>query len=322
MVNGQCLTPSAINRYLRCPLQFYYTYVHDLREPDDNDDDTIDNRIFGNIFHEAARIIYSRLMEKSHQILASDLRQLLNSGVDIERAVDQAIRQELFHLDVVGEASKLCSNTPTPDLSGLQLINREVIIHYLRQLLTIDLRLAPFTIIGLETDVTMPLTTQHLTTVIGGRIDRLDFIVKGGQEQIRVIDYKTGSHVPAPLPGVEAIFQQEQLKNHSDYYLQTFLYSIIVAQQSSTVNDQCSMFNVQCSTVSPALLFIQHAGADDYDPILKFGKECIDDVAPYADKFMSLLTQVIDEMFNPAMPFVPTADRTRCRNCPYRLLCQ
>ena len=39
----------------------------------------------------------------------------------------------------------------------------------------------------------MPLTTRHLTTTIGGRIDRLDRIVRDGQEQIRVIDYKTGN---------------------------------------------------------------------------------------------------------------------------------
>ena len=323
--NGQCLTPSAVNRYLRCPLQFYYTYVHNLREPDETDDDTIDNRIFGNIFHEAARIIYSRLMEKSHQILASDLEQMLRKKIDIEIAVDQAIRQELFHL----ESGK------TPDLSGLQLINREVIIHYLRQLLTIDLRLAPFTIIGLETDVTMPITiggdTKPLTLTIGGRIDRLDRIVNNNGEQIRVTDYKTGSNMPTPLSGVEAIFQQDQLKNHSDYYLQTFLYSIIVSTvntqcsmfngQCSPVNVQCSMFNGQCSTVSPALLFIQHAGADDYNPILKFGKDYINDVTPYANQFMSLLKQVIGEIFEPDVPFLPTQDRTRCTNCPFRLLC-
>ena len=337
------LTPSAINRYQRCPLQFYYTYVHDLREPDDTDDDTIDNRIFGNIFHEAARIVYTRLMEKSRRIVASDLEQLLRKKVDIEMAVDEAIRQELFHLD----------SGRTPDLSGLQLINREVIIHYLRQLLAIDMRLAPFTIIGLETDVTMPLTIkgdlqsyaggdlQSPTLNIGGRIDRLDCIVKDGREQLRVIDYKTGSRVPSPLSGVEAIFQQDQLKNHNDYYLQTFLYSIIVAQQTSNLSaggdlqspttsaggdlqspTTTSNLTSQFPTVAPALLFIQHAGADDYNPVLKFGKEHINDVAPYAEQFMSLLTPLIGEIFDAATPFHPTADRTRCTNCPFRLLCQ
>ena len=302
------LTPTAVNRYLRCPLQFYYTYIHDLREPDETDDDTIDNRIFGNIFHEAARIIYTRLMEKSHQILADDLEQLLRKRVDIERAVDQAIRQELFHLPPSGTDARVSM----PDLSGLQIINREVIIHYLRRLLAIDQQLAPFTIEGLEIDVAIPLTIGRDLLSIGGRIDRLDRIVKDGHEQIRVIDYKTGSHVPTPLPSVEAIFDQEQLKNHSDYYLQTFLYSIIVSRNSSSSG----------IPVAPALLFIQHAGADDYDPVLKFGKQSIDNVLPHSETFMALLTQTINEMFDPAVAFTPTTDRSRCTNCPYRLLCQ
>ena len=298
------LTPTAINRYLRCPLLFYYTYVHDLREPDVTDDDTIDNRLFGNIFHEAARIVYTQLMEKNPQVTAPDIDLMLRKRVDIEMAVDQAIRQELFRL-----------STPTsqpdhmPDLSGLQIINRAVIIHYLRQLLSIDRKIAPFTIEGLEADVAMPLQTASMQTIVGGRIDRLDRIVKDGREQIRVIDYKTGSHVPTPLAGVEAIFEQEQLKNHSDYYLQTFLYSIIVGRGHKG------------TAVSPALLFIQHSGADDYSPVLKFGKEYIADVAPYEETFMEQLTETVDEMFATDTPFMPTTDRTRCTNCPYHMLC-
>jgi len=314
------LTPTAINRYLRCPLMFYYTYLHNLREPDTTDDDTIDNRLFGNIFHEAARIIYSRLMEKSHQILVPDIDRLLNQRVDVEMAVDAAIRQELFRLDTGGSGG---APKPMPELSGLQIINREVIIHYLRRLLAIDRRLAPFSIIGLETDVAMPFTvgdgsgTPAFTTVIGGRIDRLDSIVKDGREQIRVIDYKTGSRVPTPLGGVEAIFDQSQLKNHSDYYLQTFLYGIIVQQ---TMNQERGIIS-SAPSVAPALLFIQHTAADDYSPVLKFGKEYINDVAPHAQTFMEHLTALVDEIFSPDTPFLPTQDRSRCINCPYRLLC-
>ncbi len=332
------LTPTAINRYQRCPLMFYYTYVHDLREPDTNDDDTIDNRIFGNIFHEAARIVYSRLMEKSRLIIASNIDHLLHQRIDIDRAVDEAIRKELFHLeDTEADASShggahtaQRSQSPTlhPDLSGLQIINREVIIHYLRQLLTIDRQLAPFTIIGLETDVAMPLETENIKTIVGGRIDRLDMITTDKGERIRVIDYKTGSRVPTPLSGPDAIFQQEQLDNHSDYYLQTFLYSIIVAEDASAQRvpyteplAQSAQPATPTTAVSPALLFIQHAGVKDYNPVLKFGKENIDDVAPYAPLFMHLLMETVDEMFSPDVPFIPTSDRNRCRSCPYRMLC-
>ena len=191
------LSPTAINTYMRCPLRYYYKYECELLEPEVEDDDTIDNRMFGNIFHKASQIVYERLMQKSRQILKSDIEQLLKNRVEIEQAVDMAMKEELG---------------TTQDLSGLQIINRAVIIRYLRQLLEIDHRVAPFSIIGLECKVRGTIQTRHITTAIGGVIDRLDRIVKDGQERIRVIDYKTGSYQAKPLANVEAIFQQENLR--------------------------------------------------------------------------------------------------------------
>lgn len=292
------LSPTAINTYLRCPLRYYYKYECELTEPEDDIEESIDNRSFGNIFHEASQIIYERLMAKSHQILKSDIAELLKKRVDIERAVDEAMQKELN-----------VSDLKQASLNGLQLINREVLIHYLRQLLTIDLDLAPFNIVGLETDVKGTLQTSYINTTIGGRIDRLDCIVKDGQERIRVIDYKTGSKASRPLADVDAIFSQENIANHSDYYLQTFLYASLVKQRYP--NKQ----------VSPALLFIQHSGGEGYDPTLLFGKEPITDVAPSIPRFMELLRATVDDMFNPSIPYQPTADTDRCATCPYKLLC-
>ena len=140
------LSPTAITKYMRCPLQFYYLYVADIQQPDTPDDEQeLDNRIFGTVFHEAADIIYHQLPKYIEKPL---LEHLLKSKVEIERAVDEA-----FHRVI-----------PYAPKRGLHLINREVIIHYLRQLISIDLRLAPFTILGLECDVFRPLSplTSHL----------------------------------------------------------------------------------------------------------------------------------------------------------------
>ena len=307
------LTPTAINRYQRCPLQFYYRYVCDLVEPDETEDDTIDNRIFGNIFHEASRLVYSRLMEKSHEILKEDIDALLRTKTEIEMAVDQAFQQELFHQPADGGPESL--RRYIGGMNGLQLINREVIIHYLRQLLQLDRRLAPFTILGLECDVVSrmrvaPSDEESFTTTIGGRIDRLDQVTDGnGEQRIRVVDYKTGFSRSQPLADVDAIFSQDSLAQHSDYYLQTFLYACLVRSEHKDI------------PVSPALLFIQQAGGDDYDPTLCFGKNPINDVADSSRRFGELLKETVNEMFSADVPFTPTDDRDRCRFCPYRNLC-
>lgn len=50
------LTPTFLNTYLRCEKQFYYKYVEGLIEPDEIDEDEVDNKVFGNIFHRAAEL--------------------------------------------------------------------------------------------------------------------------------------------------------------------------------------------------------------------------------------------------------------------------
>ena len=287
----QVLSPSAINRYMRCQLQFYYHYVAGIKEPDLPDDEQeLDNRIFGNIFHEAADLIYHQLPRHIDRQL---LDHLLRSKIEIERAVDEAFHREMPHLPA----------------SGLHLINREVIIHYLRQLLEIDRRLAPFTILGLECDVYRPLSPRadhFMPSRIGGRIDRLDLM---NDDTVRVVDYKTGSRRLKPLPDVEAIFLPENIHEHSDYYLQTFVYADIVSRTEQR-------------PVVPALLFIQHAGAEGYDPVLKFGREPISDIADHSARFTQLLEQTVSDMFSPALPFTPTTDLRVCRTCPYAPFCR
>ena len=257
----------------------------------------IDNRLFGNIFHKAAQVIYTPFI--SNTVTSTMLDELLKEEVTIERAVDEAIKQEFFKIT---DPSR-----PLPPLDGLQLINREVIIKYIRLLLEVDRRFTPFRIIDLEKWV----YTEIGGMKVGGIIDRLDSIYnpETGEDHIRVIDYKTGSRHIKPLPDVASIFTSEAIKDHSDYFLQTFLYAHIVRSKSS-------------DSVSPCLMFIQHAGGKDYDPTLGIGREPVADIATYSDEFISLFQNLLAEIFNPQLSFTPTDDRKRCETCPFASLCR
>ena len=292
------LTPTAINAYRRCQLNFFYRYGCGLREPD-KEDVQIDDRIFGIVFHAASQYLYQQLMQQSQIIEKAQLKQVLDSKVAIEMAVDRAFHEQISN----------------KEYSGLQLINREVIIHYVRQLLQLDLQLAPFTILNLEYEVFQDFTIHQgnntWQTTVGGTIDRLDSVAYDQQERIRVIDYKTGGGKLKTLPGVESIFSTSDA--HNAYYLQTLLYSSIVR------NDR--RLNDDALPVSPALLFIQHSAEEDYDPTLFFGHDRIIDVQPYISQFDELLHACVDEMFNPDIPFQPASDPMSCRNCPFLQLC-
>lgn len=68
------ISPSAINVYIRCPLAFFYQYVARIKEPD-CEDDTVDNRMFGNIFHKAAQFIYEDVTSRHATVEKTQLQK-------------------------------------------------------------------------------------------------------------------------------------------------------------------------------------------------------------------------------------------------------
>ena len=309
-LNGQptqpLLTPTAVNRYLRCPLQFYYYHIVGIKEATNNENDEIDNRTFGDIFHLASQRIYQFMMSNGTTITQADIDHVLHHPEIVERYVDRAIARHLF--DITDES-------PLPQLNGLQIINRQVIIHYLRQLLTIDRSLAPFTILGLELPVrqTVSLGSQRLE--IGGTVDRIDLVDIGQQsERIRVVDYKTGKAPSQKVHELANVFDPACIKGmHADYHLQAMLYSLIVSKSPRNNPDGLA--------VSPALLFIQRTQGDNYDPTLTIGNDKVSNIEDYRIEFEQYIEKILMEIFNADQPFEPTEIKDHCETCPYRQLC-
>ena len=312
------LTPTALSNYLRCPLRFFYRYVCDIKEPDDSEDGKIDNRVFGNVFHRAAQLMYEQLLPHG-EITADDIDRLLlrrQSAELLQRIISQAVAEELFHLPE--------GTTQHPPLNGMQLISTQVVETYLRQLLRIDRELTPFSVICHEKDVSRSFTINGRTITLGGRIDRIDQV----GDTLRIVDYKTGGSQQRPLQSLDEVFDPANVRTkHSDYYLQAMFYSRIV-QCAALVNNGQRItdhhpltINHQPLKVSPALLFIQHAGQKDYSPVLSIGGQPVSDIAVCGDTFDDLLRQLLTEILDPATSFQPTSDQQRCLTCPYRALC-
>ena len=303
------ISPTALNRYIRCQLNFYYNMILGIKEPDMDDEGMMDGRTFGNIFHYSAELIYRSLKESSPIIHKSDLKEMRNHPATIERMVDKAFKRELFKNE--SEAFK-------PEYNGIQLINRSVIISFLKQLLSIDEQLAPFEIKGLEQpikeEIAFPTANGERKIFVKGNIDRLDQMTSDGVARIRVVDYKTGNIPSMKTNSIEDIFSGINLtKNHSGYHLQAMLYSLLVHDSKEV--------NPKQLPVTPSLLYIQHTQGENADPTLSLGKCRITDIEEYKEEFMAKLKELLSEIFNPETAFVPTDDRDRCKSCPYHPLC-
>ena len=295
------LSPTAINTYIRCQLRFYYRYLQRIKEPE-NDDNEMNNAFFGSIFHRVAELFYEPYYKNKQLIQKEDIDRALKNKALIDACVEQAFREILF---------KVSKNTHV-EYNGLQLINRQVIKDYFIKQLKIDQQLCPFRIRGLEKSVYEDFDIKGTRIVkIGGSIDRLDELERPGKQPvIRVVDYKTGTNNSTNVKSLEEVFTDENLKNHTDYYLQAMLYSLIVRDQSK-----------ENLPVSPALVFIQKQGTDNADCTLRINKEPIEDIATYSDEYREGLINVVSDIFNPELTLQPTEDINRCASCPYKALC-
>ena len=314
------LSPTSINNYLNCNLRFYFREIAGIKEPDD-DTQKIGGRTFGNIYHRAAQLIYLSMTSNEnlyddgsgHTIIKNpyivskeQIEHFLNSTGAIERYVDIAFNEELFHEK---------DNTVTPTLNGLQIINRKVIIQYMRTMLEKDRESAPFKIIGLEVEIKHRVTiTPSQTICTKGIIDRLDIVTIGGKEKIRVVDYKTGRMHLEKISTLDEVFiSGEKRKQLSDYYFQTMLYATIVRSSSQ--------YNPNDLPTLPALLFIQGLNTEGYSPVLKINNKEINDIDVYTTQFYNMAEALLREIYSVEKPFLPTGSNSKCEHCPYKQIC-
>ncbi|NDV64338.1 PD-(D/E)XK nuclease family protein [Bacteroides sp. 224] len=294
------LSPSALNAYLNCTLRFYYKYVARLKEPNEVNTE-IDSSTFGIIFHDAVERIYKKLTEKNKQIIKEDLEKIAKSEVTIQEFVDLSFKKHFFKIPPEEKS----------EYNGTQLINSKVIATYIKQLLRIDAQYAPFQMVAMEKNVQETLyikTTKGITEVnIGGTIDRLD----SKEATLRIVDYKTGGNPKTPA-NIEQLFTPSE--DRPSYIFQTFLYAAIMTQKQSL-------------KVAPSLLYIHRAASEDYSPIIEMGearkeKYPVDNFAFYEDEFRERLQNLLEEIFNPEIPFVQTDNKKFCEYCDYKSICK
>ena len=329
----QRISPSALNKYMRCELLFYYSYILGIRDHDDNLDGEIDNKLFGSIFHDASEFLYDTLtgtdrasIDKDHPFAGPGKavsKELIEWALKEESGVIDKSLTEAFEMDLFGGSG---NGGHRREYNGLQLLNRQVIRHYLEKLLSLDLKTPSLSIRGLEGDAFMDFqfeaNGETLEKEIGGRIDRLDETEAPNHQGrcIRVLDYKTGAKLPS-IKSLEEVFSTDAVENHSDYFFQVMLYSMIVSQSEE--------INPHHLPVSPALLFIQKASEKDYTPVIYFstgeGKKSsklpIDDIRPYISEFRERLAGLLGEIFDYSYPFHPTTHIERCINCDLKDVC-
>ncbi|MBO5875826.1 MAG: PD-(D/E)XK nuclease family protein [Alistipes sp.] len=289
------LSPTAFSLYLDCPMKFYFSVVARLRSEDEIEE-SVDDRILGNIFHYAAQLLYGEVVDSP---TAAIQLQKLSTTENLERVVDEAIRHEYLHTEEVAPE----------DYGGDLRLIRSVVVRYLRNVLSYDIAHADFSVVQLEKPVRynfpFKVGNQNLTLRFEGISDRVDRMADGS---MRIIDYKTGSkHLD--YRNLISLFEGSSKERISNI-TKTMLYAMM-------------MYYTSGRDVRPVLYYVRAMHDKEYSPLLtdKSRKESGAMYSLYREEFEALVANTLSEIYNPAIPFRQCEDTEICRYCDYKDVC-
>ncbi|MCL2726868.1 MAG: PD-(D/E)XK nuclease family protein [Bacteroidales bacterium] len=288
------LTPSAINTYLQCPLQFCFHHIENLKEEQEVMEEA-DGRSMGTILHGVMESLYRPFL--GHIITTRTLELLLKDQTRIRQDVEEKIRHHYAR-----------GNSSAPIFEqGRWLILADVVTTYVAQAIRYDIAQTPFTLKAIETRIkTLFRASSQLSIPLGGVVDR----IQEKEGVCYVVDYKTGKD-QRTFGSIQALFAPERSAQNSAVF-QILWYAIFYQEISKREKTVPLLYYIRS-------LFDPTASALLYD---KSVKQKIDDIAPYLEAYRALLGQKLTELFDLSQPFTQTTDREHCIYCNYNPICR
>jgi hypothetical protein len=293
--SGYTLSPTALFRYIECPLKFYFSSIASIKSPDELDD-TIDSLTFGNILHDSIEALYTDLIgiETPHQEI-----EAMCNRTTVESVVDRMIVKNLQMPKGFGQT----------DFNGDTLLVRDIIVKYITQgIFRYDLGHSGYTIVGLERDVECEYSISDDRTIFfSGRIDRLD---KLDNDKYQIIDYKSNNRSSLEHNGIEKLFNGEPEDRISNIF-QTLLYSMMLERSEK-------------KEAIPSLYYASKMVVEGYNPSIvevksKTPISCYSDVS---EEFEVQLNNTLEELFDPTKPFTQVSNAEACTYCPFKKICR
>ena len=245
-------------------------------------------------------LVYQSVVTKENWVITEDIiRQLKKKP--LTNAVKLAFREHYSQEDDTHFA-----------LEGRNLIVYDIVLKMARQILAMDEKHAPFSIISLERDegrgyfweTTIQYQNSESTTVsLRGIIDRID--QKDGV--VRVLDYKTGRD-EKQAKDIDALFDRDDMKRNKAAF-QALFYALLYQQYSDE------------GRIVPGLINAKDLFNQEFDSRIYIGREAVNDFSSWQKPFTEKLHILLLELFNSSVAFNQTDDLRKCSLCPYAKLC-
>ena len=279
-----------INNYIDCPLKFYFIALEGFSEESDVQE-TVENDVFGTIFHRVMEVIFKRF--NGIDVTPDALNTIKKNDAYLNEILENAFARYFFK-----------DESNSRKLEGQNYLIGEILKSYVNQTLTVDQKFTPFRYIGSEYRFNMPYDVNETLSVnFKGSIDRIDRV----DDSVRIIDYKTGQG-KTEFKQIEQLF--DSTKNDRPYQItQVLIYGMFYLIQNPGIK------------LTPAVYYLRSI-FKDFDPTIKYDSKKLNNLAEFIPEFREKFNSVIEEIFNEAVPFSQTQNIKNCQWCPFSSLCK
>jgi len=294
LTGERSLSASAINTYLDCPLQFYFSVVENMQEEDEIAE-TVEASTFGSIFHSVMEWLYRPFEGK--MITADLLHKIAKDEELLTKTIELSFAKNYF-------------KTETPKkLTGQNFLTGEVVKRYVKKVLHTDAGLTPFIYKESEKRIVREyILPSGKKVYLKGFIDRIDE-VKG---HTRIIDYKTGKGL-LKFNELQELFDKD-LKDRPKAVMQVFMYAYLYSMDTPG------------TILEPGIYYLRNLFDSHFNPDVEYrsqtGKSRVTDFSKLNEQFREFFDKCLEEIFDSEIPFNQTTTGKACEWCNFTSICK
>jgi len=283
---------TALDMYLRCPLQLYYSKVLGIEEREEIGEQ-MEKKDIGSFVHDVLEEYFKRFAGQAvreRDLDAGEMKRLIARKFEESYGGDMAGNAYLLKLQVERHLEEFLLNYQAPVIRDLASQGKALVLFGLEQVLQCEIHL------------------NGDTFKLVGRLDRSE---KRGQD-IFILDYKTGANEKyVGINFKKLVAEDRETWNEAIGSVQIPFYNCVYGWMHHLAPEsiQGRFLMLGKSHLSPEIEFSPY----DKDENVRAGQ---------VQTMEKIISALVREIVDPARPFEPSNDRGRtCPSCPYGYLC-
>ena len=294
------ISASAINKYINCPLDFYYRYLLEFGE-EESIEEEVESNTFGTFIHNVLEELYlpfSRHDKKGQKVIPQP-PNIVTRDIDLMlQKFEALIRNEfLKHFD--DDASAFESGKNLLSFRMATELTKRILEEERKFLLTQTSSVfIEYIEIEMHAQVNITVNGQPKTIALKGFIDRIDSV----NGKIRIIDYKSGKvkSEDVSMSGYDPDTSLIDYFSSTKHAIQLALYTLLYQQNSGQFPESANIYSL---VNLKGGLFPLQSNSLDYTEITLL--------------FEAFLQEVVNQLYDKEIPFFHQVKghRSYCQYC-------